>query len=235
MVQIDVSLWHTNRENIMKELLTSLHLAKKQIKETKLEKKGYNTYSNYHYFLPEQIEQLVFDACEKQGLFTKFDLIRNERGETGILTVFHIETQQNMAFTLATAIPEIKATNIAQQLGGCLTYTERYLKQTAFGISDNTIDFDSQKPQSKQQPQSNTTPTTSKPQPTTDRLKVTDWLSDAEYKKALESNNIEIISSVGKKYDGKTVVDGKVYGMKKEYRENLLAKYKELKATTKTK
>jgi hypothetical protein len=132
----------------MKELLNALHLAKKQIKETKLEKKGHNTYSNYNYFLPEQIEQLVFDACEKQGLFTKFDLIRNEIGETGFLTIYHIESGQSTQFTLATAIPEIKATNIAQQLGGCLTYTERYLKQTAFGISENTLDFDAQpKPQ----------------------------------------------------------------------------------------
>jgi hypothetical protein len=153
----------------MKELLNALHLAKKQIKETKLEKKGYNNYSMYHYFLPEQIEQLVFDACGKQGLFTKFDLIRNEIGETGFLTIYHIESGQSTQFTLATAIPEIKATNIAQQLGGCLTYTERYLKQTAFGISENTLDFDAQpKPQA-------TKPTTA-PQPKANEPEK--WLND---------------------------------------------------------
>ena len=132
----------------MKELLTSLHLAKKQIKETKLEKKGHNSFSNYYYFLPEQIEQLVFDACDKNGLYTKFDLVRGgigEEGERGILTVFHIDTMQSLSFEMATAIPEIKATNIAQQLGGCATYTERYLKQTAFGIAENTLDFDAPK------------------------------------------------------------------------------------------
>jgi hypothetical protein len=135
----------------MKEILTSLHLAKKQIKETKLEKKGHNTFSNYYYFLPEQIEQLVFDACDKNGLYTKFDLVRGgigEEGERGILTVFHIDTMQSLSFEMATAIPEIKATNIAQQLGGCATYTERYLKQTAFGIAENTLDFDAPKKES---------------------------------------------------------------------------------------
>ena len=43
---------------------------------------------------------------------------------------------------MASAIPDITATNAAQQLGGCMTYTERYLKMTAFGIVDNSLDPD---------------------------------------------------------------------------------------------
>jgi hypothetical protein len=60
------------------------------------------------------------------------------------LAIIDIETGEKVDYTMATAIPEIKATNIAQQLGGCVTYTERYLKQTAFGISENSLDFDNQ-------------------------------------------------------------------------------------------
>ena len=56
---------------------------------------------------------------------TKFDLKRNELGVFGVLTIFDLETGENIDYIMATAIPEIKATNIAQQLGGGGTYTER--------------------------------------------------------------------------------------------------------------
>ena len=51
---------------------------------------------------------------------------------------------------MASAIPEIKATNVAQQLGGCSTYTERYMKQSMFGITDNQLDFDTTENTKKQ-------------------------------------------------------------------------------------
>ena len=44
---------------------------------------------------------------------------------------------------MASAIPDIKAANISQQLGSAVTYTERYLKMSVFGIVDNNLDFDS--------------------------------------------------------------------------------------------
>ena len=125
------------------EILKKISNAKILIKNTKLEKLGLNKFSNYKYFTPEQVEKLVSDACENQGLLTKFDLKRNEFGVIGILTIFDINSTEKLDFEMATAIPEIKATNIAQQLGGCVTYTERYLKSTAFGISENHLDFDS--------------------------------------------------------------------------------------------
>ena len=56
--------------------------------------------------------------------------------------MFDIDTGNSIEYIMATAIPEIKATNIAQQLGGCVTYTERYLKMSAFGIVDNNLDPD---------------------------------------------------------------------------------------------
>lgn len=126
----------------MKELIKKIANAKAEIKNTKLKKEGKNTFSNYEYFTPSQIEFLVATACHNNGLLTTFDLIRNELGVFGKLTIFDIETGERMATEMATAIPEIKATNIAQQLGGCVTYTERYLKMSFFGITDNKLDFD---------------------------------------------------------------------------------------------
>lgn len=189
----------------MKELLKKLQSAKAQIKATKLKKAGFNDYSKYYYFLPEQIEQLVYDACNDNGLFTKFDLVRNEHGETGCLTIFDIESGETINYEMATAIPEIKATNVAQQLGGCVTYTERYLKMSAFGISENTLDFD----------------TPQKTKPTTQQSTVDVWLSNDAFAQTKKLSK-QLIADCLKKYDGKTPqFDGKIYGMKKDFRTEL--------------
>lgn len=134
----------------MKELLNKLAAAKAEIKATKLKKEGKNTYSNYEYFTPSQIEFLVAAACHNNKLLTSFDLIRNELGVYGRLTVYDLESGEKLTAEMASAIPEIKATNIAQQLGGCVTYTERYLKMSLFGITDNQLDFDTTENTKKQ-------------------------------------------------------------------------------------
>ena len=140
----------------MKNLLTKLASAKAEIKATNLKKEGRNTYSNYDYFTPSQVEFLVATACKNNNLLTKFDLIRNELGVYGQLTVYDLESGEKLITEMASAIPEIKATNIAQQLGGCVTYTERYLKMSLFGITDNRLDFDTTentKRQAKKEPE----------------------------------------------------------------------------------
>jgi len=124
----------------MKNIIKKLAEAKIYVSNTKMEKAG-NGYG-YTYFTPSQIEILVKEICEDQKILTKFDLIRNELGVYGELSIFDLESDDSISFKMATAIPEIKATNIAQQLGGCVTYTERYLKMSAFGIVDNSLDFD---------------------------------------------------------------------------------------------
>ena len=134
----------------MKELLNKLAAAKAEIKATKLKKKGKNTFSNYEYFTPSQIEFLVATACHNNKLLTSFDLIRNDLGVYGRLTIYDLESGEKLTTEMASAIPEIKATNIAQQLGGCVTYTERYLKMSLFGITDNQLDFDTTENTKKQ-------------------------------------------------------------------------------------
>ena len=124
------------------KIYKKLHEAKSEIKATKMKKEGFNKFSNYNYFTPEQVELLVFDACTSQGLATFFQLRRNEFGEFGILSVVDTETSELVNFEMSTAIPDITATNVAQQIGGCMTYTERYLKMSVFGIVENSLDFD---------------------------------------------------------------------------------------------
>lgn len=123
-------------------LVQKISAAKAEIKETKLKKEGRNKFSNYDYFTPQQIEHLVTKACANNRMLTKFDLIRDTLGVYGRLTIFDLDSDSTLSYDMATAIPDIKATNIAQQLGGCVTYTERYLKMSAFGITDSNLDFD---------------------------------------------------------------------------------------------
>jgi len=125
------------------EIYKKLKEAREIIKGSTLKKSGRNTYSKYDYFTPEQVNKLVFDAESKTGLFHKFDLVRGEFGLHGILTIIHLETEENCTFTQASDVPSITATNISQQIGGAVTFTNRYLLMTAFDIVDNNLDFDS--------------------------------------------------------------------------------------------
>ena len=202
----------------MKELLNKLAAAKAEIKATKLKKEGKNTFSNYDYFTPSQIEFLVATACGNNNLLTTFDLCRNDLGVYGRLNLYDLETGEMLSTEMASAIPEIKATNVAQQLGGCSTYTERYMKQSMFGITDNQLDFDTTE-NTKKQTETATKVTTKAPeQPKViDTTKVVfDYLA----------NNAEALSYY-KKQHLFTTMDELTDGQIKEIYEHL-KKYKKI-------
>lgn len=123
-------------------VLTKLAKARQFITNTPVKKAGRNSYSEYDYFTPAQISSLVEDACNKYGLLTVYNLKRDEFGLLAKLDVIDTANGATLSFQIVTDIPEIKATNSAQKLGGVVTYSERYLKMTAFGIVDNNLDFD---------------------------------------------------------------------------------------------
>lgn len=116
--------------------------AKDIISNSALKKEGKNTYSNYDYFTPEQVIALVQAASNEIWLLNLFSLKRNEFGVYGVLKIVDVENWESVEVEGATAIPEIKATNAAQQIGGCYTYTNRYLLMLTYGIADNNLDFD---------------------------------------------------------------------------------------------
>ena len=162
----------------MKELLNKLAAAKAEIKATKLKKEGENTYSKYSYFTPSQIEFLVAAACGNNNLLTTFDLCRNDLGVYGKLNLYDLESGEKLTTEMASAIPEIKATNIAQQLGGCVTYTERYLKMSLFGITDNQLDFDTTENTKKQAEPKTVTKVTEQPKVIDAAKTVFDYLAN---------------------------------------------------------
>jgi len=118
--------------------------AKKEILETKIKKEGKNTFSKYDYFTPSQITALVTKACINNGLITVFSIKEKKGTYTGYLNVMSVDSEDEIIFSIPTAMPDIKATNITQKLGGMVTYTQRYLEMVAFGITDNNLDLDSQ-------------------------------------------------------------------------------------------
>lgn len=127
------------------EVYKKINQAIEKIKSSNLKKGGYNSYSEYSYYTPEQIDKLVREACKDLNLFIKFDLKRNELGIDGMLEIIDLDLEINAPsafYTMASDIPSIKATNISQQLGGAMTYTKRYMLMNVFDIVDNNLDFD---------------------------------------------------------------------------------------------
>lgn len=140
------------------EIYKKLSQAREIIKGLPLKKDGWNDYSKYHYFTPENINALVYDAEKQTGLIHLFSMERTSDGLHGHLKIMDIDSEEAITFIQATDIPEIKATNVAQQIGGAVTYTLRYMLMTAFDIADNSLDFDAKdnrEPEKKVQPNAN--------------------------------------------------------------------------------
>lgn len=133
------------------ETLNKLQKARSIIKNSDLTKKGKNDFSGYDYYTPEQVEDLVYKACEETNLICLTNLKKDEFGYFQELRLVDLDNIDDfIVFELRTEMPEIKATNASQQMGGMDTYSERYLKMKVFQIKDNNLDFDSKDNRPKQ-------------------------------------------------------------------------------------
>jgi hypothetical protein len=118
--------------------------ARAVIKDMKVSKDGKNPFAHYDYFSPDQVINLVNMACREVGLVSIFSLEKDELGYFGSLITIDIETGHSWTSVMRTEMPEIKATNAAQQMGGMVTYTKRYMLMNEYDIADNSLDFDAQ-------------------------------------------------------------------------------------------
>ena len=186
--------------------LNKINQVIESIKKTNVQKEGRNDFSGYDYFTPAQIESICYDECHKQKLFYKFDLVRNELGIFGKLSVYDLELEKSepVVYEMASDIPSIKATNVAQQLGGSMTYTKRYLLMNAFNITDNNLD-----PDTSQNTKKNT-----------EAAAIT-WLTEEQFNKTMGSD-VPGISATLEKYSTKE------FKMKRDFKEKLEAKLNEL-------
>ena len=125
----------------MKSILTKLNNARSFVRELSTQKKGRNNFAKYDYFQPDDIADWTQQANIKYGIV---DVYNNEITSEGNyvcnLSLFCIETCEQISFQQVTAKPEIKATNEAQKMGGMLTYSNRYILQTAYKIAENSTD-----------------------------------------------------------------------------------------------
>jgi hypothetical protein len=126
-------------------IYAKLALARKLIRDSKVKKEGHNEYSKYDYFTPEQVEQIVSDACERTETMCLCRLKADAQGYFQHLQFVNLsDTADMLEFELRTEKPKMTATNDAQGMGGMDTYSERYIKMKVFQIKDNNLDFDSQ-------------------------------------------------------------------------------------------
>lgn len=197
------------------EALKKLHEARKAIKTLNLKKLGRNDYSEYDYYTPEQVSGMKAKVFDDLNMIDQFSLVRTDLGLMAKLVITDLDSGKNVTFEIATEIPEIKATNVAQQLGGAVTYSERYLTMIALDIKDNNLDFDTEK--LKQE--------TIKP----DQKKETDerpWLDDKTIKNILGTMRLEKPTMIGSVTfnNNNEIVDyvTKKYRMKKVYKEQLM-------------
>lgn len=125
-------------------LYQKLDKARELVRNTKHKKSGRNTYSNYDYFTPEQVELIVAEVCQETKMLPLCSLKRNEHGIYQEMSLVNLEdtSETPLVFELATVQGALKATNETQQMGGTDTYSERYIKMKVFQIKDNNLDFD---------------------------------------------------------------------------------------------
>lgn len=143
-------------------VLKKISKARENIKSSNLGKLGRNEHSKYEYYTPEQVSFLVNEACKELNLLNTYQLKRTELGLVAELTVWDLDKENIYhVFEMATEIPTITATNVAQQLGGAVTYSERYLLMSIYDIKDNNLDFDAtKKPSNKTKKEGQTNFTT---------------------------------------------------------------------------
>jgi len=128
----------------MRKILAKIQTMRMEVASGKHEKKGSNDFSKYKYFTPEQVKGIALKMEQEHNVLFKYDFQRDSHGEPqGVMTVYDLQSEDYLIYLATTGQPEIKATNAAQQLGGAMTYSERYLLQFILGIADNTLDPDS--------------------------------------------------------------------------------------------
>ena len=150
-----------------KNIYQRIAQVKKAIVNTATHKDGKNKSIGYAYFTPETVIPIATNHCDDAGLVTNFQLLQDEFGYYGELTITNIETPtEQIKVVHRTAIPEgNRAMNASQLHGSCSSYSHRYLLQHTFGLVDNSLDPDNDKKSesnsNKPKPENSVTPSNS--------------------------------------------------------------------------
>ena len=177
--------------------------------------KGTSGYGYSYADLPDTIEIInPYLAKNKLG-FTQLV------GSANVKTIiFHWESGESIE--TITDIPQgvtLKGMNDFQVLGSAITYIRRYALSSALGLvtdSDPDANGVKEKPTQQSQPKQET-----KSEPKEDKPKVDKWMTEKQFEELKQKTKAEIKKYLGI-YNGTTPhTDGLIYGMKKQYKEEL--------------
>ena len=177
--------------------------------------KGTSGYGYSYADLPDTIEIInPYLAKNKLG-FTQLV------GSANVKTIiFHWESGESIE--TITDIPQgvtLKGMNDFQVLGSAITYIRRYALSSALGLvtdSDPDANGVKEKPTQQSQPKQE-----AKSESKEDKPKVDKWMTEKQFEELKQKTKAEIKKYLGI-YNGTTPhTDGHIYGMKKQYKEEL--------------
>ena len=114
--------------------------------EIRISKDGKNSFQNYEYFKPDDINKAIVPVLLEHGLYAKFDMIFNaEKGVyQGSLRIGNFENKDDFEiYSLDVKEALVKGASPVQCSGATMTYLKRYILMNAFNLADNKDDPDS--------------------------------------------------------------------------------------------
>lgn len=121
----------------MSEGIKNIHLklqeARAELQDIEIKKSSYNSYGKYYYFDLSDILPPIMRVCNKHKLTPYF----NFGNEEATLEIVNSENpEETRIFTMPTKVGALKGCNEMQSIGGAQTFAEKYLYESAFGISE---------------------------------------------------------------------------------------------------
>jgi hypothetical protein len=115
--------------------------------ELKISKEGRNTFSDYDYIRPDDLQDALKPLYLKYRIFAHFGMRKLKDGKNeAVLRIEDWNTDSGrQIYTLTVDDISIKGANSAQNVGGLRTYCNKYLLMTAFNISSDEDDLDNGK------------------------------------------------------------------------------------------
>jgi len=111
-------------------IYAKLAQARVKLQEAKLKKTGHNSFAKYDYYQLDDFIPEINKINKELGLITLFGL----SNEKATLTLFDIDNNNSIEFSIPTAEVEIKGAMTIQNLGGEITYLKRYLYLNCYEI-----------------------------------------------------------------------------------------------------
>ena len=117
----------------VKNIHTKLQEARAKLQDVEIKKSNYNSFGKYYYFDLSDILPPIMKVCNEFKLTPYFNF--DEPKAT--LEIINAENPEEVkVFTMPTKVSILKGCNDMQSIGGAQTFAEKYLYESAFGISE---------------------------------------------------------------------------------------------------